>query len=219
MTLNLVVSQGVCRILRLTGRLQKLNNLESPLTSCKMLRLLALTLVCVVCLVQSQVPGFGGCPKVKPQETLDVQRYLGDWYEIYLFPFALEKGKCTRARYSLKPDGHITVFNREIDNGQEVNATGDAFVPDAQEPAKLLVKFAEGAPYANYWVIHTDYDTYSLIFSCSAVAGLAHVEFAWILSRNMTLDPQIGQSLKNELASYNVDISNFKVSDQSGCPP
>ncbi|GFR69959.1 apolipoprotein D [Elysia marginata] len=180
-----------------------------------MFRLLALSLACSVCLVNSQVPSFGGCPTVKTQQNLDIQRYLGDWYEIFLFPTTFEKGKCTRARYSLKPDGHINVFNRGIEDGKEFSATGDAYVPNDQEPCK----FAEGTPYGNYWVIHTDYDTYTLIYSCSSLAGLAHVEFAWILARNQTLDPHISQSLKNELASYNVDISKFKVSDQSGCPP
>ncbi|GFO09913.1 apolipoprotein d [Plakobranchus ocellatus] len=194
--------------------------LPATLHLIKMLRLIVLlAIACAVCLVSSQVPSFGGCPTVKTQETLDIQKYLGDWYEIFVFPTTFEKGKCTRARYTLKPDGHIEVYNRGIEDGKEFSAVGDAYVPNDQEPAKLLVRFAEGTPYGKYWVIHTDYDTYTLIYSCSSIAGLAHIEFAWILARNMTLDPQVSQSLKDELASYNVDISKFMVSDQMNCPP
>ena len=40
----------------------------------KMLRLLVLALTCAVCLVNSQIPSFGGCPTIKTQESLDIQR-------------------------------------------------------------------------------------------------------------------------------------------------
>lgn len=42
-------------------------------------------------------------------------QYLGDWYEIKKFFFFIEGAEtCIRANYSLKPDGHIQVFNRGI---------------------------------------------------------------------------------------------------------
>nr|KAG5696785.1 hypothetical protein BaRGS_012808 [Batillaria attramentaria] len=89
-------------------------------------------------------------------------KYLGDWYEMYVFPTHFEKGSCTRAHYTVKDDGHIEVFNRGIENG---------------------------TPYGNYWVIDTDYDSYTLIYSCESILGVAHIEFAWIMSRHMTIDP------------------------------
>ncbi|RUS83608.1 hypothetical protein EGW08_008627 [Elysia chlorotica] len=184
-----------------------------------MYRVLSLLLTVPVCLTNAQVPGFGGCPKVQAQATLDVQKYLGDWFEILAFPFLLESGKCSRATYSLKQDGHIQVYNRGVQkDGKQFSAVGDAFAPNASEPAKLLVKFSNSSPYANYWVVDTDYDTYTLIFSCEPLTGLAHVNFAWILARNRTLDASVVQSLEGKLANFGVDTSKFRATDQSGCP-
>lgn len=178
---------------------------------------IAITMATTACL--AQLPSWGKCPKVKTQETFDINKYLGYWYEIEVFPTFFEKGKCTRARYSLKPDGHIEVYNRGIENGKDNDITGDAFRPDAAHQGQLKVRFSESQPYGDYWVVHTDYDHYTLVYSCGNLAGLFHIEMAWILARNSTLDAETTNQLREELASYGVDVSKFKVSDQSGCPP
>jgi len=185
----------------------------------KLLLLLPVTLLSLTPTCWSQVPSFGGCPDVNTQATLDVDKYLGDWYEIYAFPTTFEKGGCTRARYTKKDNGHINILNRSIQNNNTITAVGDAFQPNSSDPAKLLVQFAKGAPYAHYWVVHTDYTSFSLIFSCEAIAKVAHVEYAWILARNMTLDEKVSTSLMDELEAFKVDVTNFKKSDQKGCPP
>ncbi|KAK7483324.1 hypothetical protein BaRGS_00025491 [Batillaria attramentaria] len=159
---------------------------------------------CVAAVVFAQSPSFGGCPTVPSQSTFNLTRYLGDWYEMYVFPTHFEKGSCTRAHYTVKDDGHIEVFNRGIENGTEVRAIGDAYCPDPAHPAELLVRFAAGTPYGNYWVIDTDYDSYTLIYSCESILGVAHIEF---------------DHLMKELAGYGVDVSKFKESDQANCPP
>ena len=60
------------------------------------------------------------CPAVQAAEPLktiprlDVQRYLGRWYEIAKFPNAFQR-QCvadTSALYSLLPDGQIQVLNQ-----------------------------------------------------------------------------------------------------------
>lgn len=178
-----------------------------------------IVLACMVALCFAQIPSFGSCPTVKTQEKLDINRYLGYWYEIEVFPTIFEKGKCTRAKYTLKPDGHIQVYNRGFEKGKENDIVGEAYRPDDNEQGKLKVRFSESQPWGNYWVVHTDYDNYSLIYSCGNVAGIFHVEMAWILARNMTIDPTLTNQLKQELASYKVDVSKFKATDQSDCPP
>lgn len=180
--------------------------------------LTSLIVLALAAFAHAQSPSFGPCPTVKTQDTLDLEKYLGTWYEIYSFPTTFEKGTCTRAKYTKKPDGHIQVYNRGIDNGKEVAAYGDAYRPDDKEQGKLLVRFAEGTPYGNYWVVHTDYN-YTLIYSCSSIVGVAHIEFAWILARNMTLPQETTKSLMSELASYQVDVSKFVATNQTACPP
>ena len=86
---------------------------------------------------------------------------------------------------------------------RHINSTKSRFIPDD--------------PHANYWVVDTDYDNYSLVWSC-ADYKVASLEFAWILSRKPTLDDAIVTELKEKLASFDIDISSFVVTDQTNCP-
>ena len=74
------------------------------------------------------------------------------------------------------------------------------------------------APYGNYWILDTDYKTYTLIYSCTGVLSITHLELAWILTREKTLDPEIKDMLYKKLSDFGVKTSNFRASDQSKCP-
>ncbi|XP_078611397.1 apolipoprotein D-like [Branchiostoma floridae x Branchiostoma japonicum] len=167
--------------------------------------------------VEGQVPGFGKCPTVNVQQNFDLSQYLGLWHEVEKFPFVIEgAGKCITANYTLKPDGHVRVENAEKVNGQMNVAVGDAYIPDPKEAAKLAVRF-NGAPYGAYWVLKTDYKTYTLIWSCGDFLGLGNVQFAWILAREHELDPAVIADLHKLATGYGIDISHFSKTDQTGC--
>lgn len=74
------------------------------------------------------------------------------------------------------------------------------------------------APYGNYWIIDTDYKTYTLVYSCTSVLSITHLELAWILTRQKTIDPEIKDKLFKKLSDFGVKTSNFKPTDQSQCP-
>lgn len=60
-----------------------------------------------------QIISPGSCPEnVKSVDDLDVQKYLGTWYEYAKYPVYFEaEGKCVTAKYSLKADGTVNVEN------------------------------------------------------------------------------------------------------------
>lgn len=83
----------------------------------------------------------------QPLETVksvDLNRYMGKWYEIGLFPQSFEKGcNCTTAEYTLEK-GYVKVENscrRESANGKLTKAIGKAFVVKGSNNAKLKVQF------------------------------------------------------------------------------
>ena len=82
----------------------------------------------------------------------------------------------------------------------------------------MVVYSLSVSPWGNYWVLDTDYDNYTLIYSCSEILGLTHYEFAWILSRQKTLSDDLRKKLYAELTAYGIDTSSFKMMDQTGCP-
>ncbi|CAG2227909.1 apolipoprotein D-like [Mytilus edulis] len=178
--------------------------------------LFVLCFILNVGVTHAQIVGIGKCPPVVAQKELDVKEYLGDWYEIYKFKANFEDGQeCIKANYLLKEDKHIRVQNEgKTPNGETISIVGDGYAPDENEPAKLLVKFSEAAPYGNYWVIDTDYKTYTLIYSCSEVVDV-HFEFAWILAREKSITAEIKTKLFQELEDFKVDTKNFMKTDQT----
>jgi len=181
--------------------------------------LLTLVSLAVLChMSAAQVTGFGACPKVPVQTTLDRQRYLGLWYEIERFPAIFEGDNCGTANYTVNAAGNIGVENRYIEDGVMHNAMGEAKQNDPSQPGLLAVSFSNTGAVGDYRVVETDYDTYTLIFSCRDLAHIVYAEFAWILTRDPKPDPAIVQRLKTKLGSYNVDVSKFQVTNQTACP-
>ncbi|XP_006884345.1 PREDICTED: apolipoprotein D [Elephantulus edwardii] len=161
----------------------------------------------------------GKCPDPPVQENFDLNKYLGRWYEIEKIPTTFESGRCIQANYTLKENGNIQVINQEIrDDGSLNQIEGEATVPDASEPAKLGVKFSWLMPISPYWVLDTDYENYSVVYSCVSFIQLFHFEYAWILARTPSLPPETVSNLKASLTSYDIAADKMTVTDQANCP-
>lgn len=117
-------------------------------------------------------------------KNLDLQRYLGKWYEIARFPNRWERDcQGVTAEYALRPDDKIAVVNtchKGSPNGPKEVAEGEATVAG---PGKLEVSFVPWLPFAkgDYWVLHVDRG-YSF-----AVVGEPSGKTGWILSRTPQL--------------------------------
>nr|KAF6377167.1 apolipoprotein D [Myotis myotis] len=156
-----------------------------------------------------------------PPLTGDVPatKYLGRWYEIEKIPVSFEKGSCIQANYSLMENGNIKVINQELRSDGTVNKIeGEASQSNFTEPAKLGVKFFWLMPSAPYWVLATDYENYALVYSCTTIVWLFHVDHVWILGRNPYLPPETVTHLKDILTSNNIDIEKMTITDQGNCP-
>lgn len=134
-----------------------------------------------------------GCSKLTVDNSvvseLDLQRFLGTWYEIARFDHRFEQGmEQTKANYMLRDDGNIDVLNTGIKNGKPQTAKGKAKLTDV--PAMLRVSFF-GSFYSDYRVmlINSDY-MYALI-------GSWNDKYLWILSRT----PQLSDSIKTIILS------------------
>src|SRR5512137_1474614 len=81
-------------------------------------------------------------PSLRTVEKVDLQRYLGRWYEISTIPMSFQKG-CVgvTATYALRPDGDVDVVNtcrKERLDGPERSVEGKAWAVDPTN-AKLEV--------------------------------------------------------------------------------
>src|SRR4030067_2940457 len=83
-----------------------------------------------------------------PLETVshvDLNRYMGVWYEIARYPNSFQKGCVgSRVTYTLMDDGKVSVLNECYDgsfSGKLRSAKGKAWVVDQETNAKLKVSF------------------------------------------------------------------------------
>lgn len=109
--------------------------------------------------------------------VLDLDRYMGVWYEIARFdrPFERHLNDVT-ALYSRKPDGRTGVVNRGVDSrtGKERVACGKA--RPGRVPGVLKVSF--------FWIFYSDYRVLELApdYSWSLVGGNSAASL-WVLAR------------------------------------
>lgn len=140
-------------------------------------------------------------------EELDLEKYLGTWYEIARFDHRFERGLVgVTANYSLRPDGKIKVVNSGYKNtldGEYSEAIGKAKIPDPlNEPGKLKVSF--------FWIFYGDYYVLELDDNYQwAVIGSSLDKYLWILSRSPQLHPDIYADLLQRIANRGYNTSEL----------
>lgn len=73
-------------------------------------------------------------------------------------------------------------------------------------------------PATPYWILITDYVNYALVYSCTTIIWLFHVDYVWILGRNPYLPPETVTYLKDILISNGIDTQKMISTDQTNCP-
>jgi len=137
-------------------------------------------------------------------KELDLNRYLGTWYEIARFPHSFEKNLVgVTATYSLREDGKIKVLNQGYKNtldGELSVAEGKAKIPYKLEPAKLKVSF--------FWIFYADYFVLELDENYQyAMIGSSSDKYFWILCRTPQMDSATYEMLleKARKRGYNLE--------------
>ena len=149
--------------------------------------------------IQTQAAGEVTQPPVKTVDSVDLQKYLGKWYEIAAIPQSFQK-HCvgnTTAVYGTTEDGLISVVNTcDTTSGTPSIANGRAKVVDKNSNSKLKVTFVHFLGWqfllgGDYWILAIG-ENYSY-----AIVGAPDRDYAWILSRTPKMtDEQIIEAQK-----------------------
>lgn len=138
--------------------------------------LLATLLLCVVCSPAAD------CLDRSTVPDLDLDRFLGHWYEIARFDHRFERGlEAVETDYTLLPNGGITVENRGSNGrtGKPSRVVGKAHT--TRTPGKLRVSF--------FWFFYSDYNIMELGDNYDwMLIGSKSPKYLWILSRKPHLD-------------------------------
>lgn len=157
------------------------------------------------------VSGPSGNPNPpQPAKTVELDRYLGKWYEVARYDMRFEKGcEGVTAEYSKRPDGLIRVLNtcrKGAVDGPVKTAEGKAKIVDTATNAKLKVSFF-GPFYGDYWVLdHADDYSWSIV-------GEGSGRYLWLLSRKVPTEAD-REALTARARTLGYDIGMLRQTQQ-----
>jgi apolipoprotein D and lipocalin family protein len=155
---------------------------------------------------------------LKTAPSVDLQRYLGTWYEIARKPMRHEDETASNitADYSLNEDGSVRVLNSCInEEGEPEQSEGQAKPVDGSN-ARLEVTFLPQGlrwiPFTrgDYWIMRLD-ESYQ-----TALVGDPQRKFLWLLHRRPQLDADTRAEWLGFAQAQGYDIGDIIVPVQNG---
>lgn len=146
-------------------------------------------------------------PVMLPAKPVDLERYLGLWYEIGRYENSFERGcEGVTAHYAGRPDGAIEVVNTcHVGSltGPVRDARGRAHIVPGSGGAKLKVTFFWPF-FGDYWVLdHADDYSWSIV-------GEPSRRYLWLLSR-LPDPPQVTWAfLMTRIAEFGYDPGRLR---------
>jgi apolipoprotein D and lipocalin family protein len=154
---------------------------------------------------------------VRPVPSVDLSRYVGDWFEIARFPNRFQR-QClgdVRASYARRADGRLDVVNRCRTVDGETEARGVARIVDEVTSAKLKVRFAPAwlsflpVVWGDYWIIGLAPDY------LWAVVGDPGRDYLWILARARELDDDAVTAARAAARANGFDVERLVPTPQT----
>ena len=141
--------------------------------------------------------------------TVDLNRYMGDWYEIARTPNRSNCVSDASAHYQLMADGKVSIRNEcRTSSGKTEIAKGKGSIADKDSKAKLRVSFSW--PFSgDYWIIDLDKD-YRY-----AVVGEPDRKNLWVLSRTPSLDQRTYDAILKRIQAQGYEISRVQKTTQT----
>ncbi|MHA4835836.1 lipocalin family protein [Sphingopyxis sp. MSC1_008] len=150
--------------------------------------------------------------------SLNLDRYLGTWFEICRLPLQWEDPEASdiTATYSLTADGKIGVENRCINKDGEPDRAIGVAVPQDATNAKLKVSFLpqylRWIPFTegDYWVLAIDPE-YSV-----ALVGTPDRKHLWLLARGAAVPADVVDDYLALARAQGFDLDRLITPRQSG---
>ena len=149
----------------------------------------------------------GACSSTEPLATVDsvdLERFMGDWYVIANIPTFLEKEVYNGVEtYALDDDGSIATtftFRKGGFNGDEKVYTPRGFVTDTETNAVWGMRFVWPVK-ANYRIVYLEPD-YSI-----TIIGRNKRDYVWLMARTPSIPEAKYEELVTLIADMGYDVN------------
>lgn len=141
----------------------------------------------------------------QPSKPVDLNKYLGKWYEIARYENSFEKNcEAVTAEYSLRDDGLINVINschKGAVTGPLKLANGKAKIVAGSNDAKLKVSFFGPFFFGDYWVLdHANDYSWSIV-------GEPSGNYLWVLAREPHLKDKVNADINSKIRHMGYDLN------------
>lgn len=157
-------------------------------------------------------------PENAPQtvESVDVERYMGKWYEIASYPqFFSQECNCTTAEYRLLDNGNVGVVNtcNLFTTGGPVSVANGTAVPvEGANGSRLTVSFLPnntGSMNGNYWILELDEE-----YTYAVVSGPFRSTW-FLLSRTPTMPQAQVDAIIDRAVADGFNRNQIRITDQN----
>ena len=149
--------------------------------------------------------GCTGVPSgLEPITGFDLDRYLGQWYEVARLDHSFERDMSNVSAHYSRGEGEIRVVNRGFDERNGRTSKGEA-ISEIQRVGSLKVSFF-GPFYGGYHIIALDKENYRY----AMVAGPQR-SYLWILSRDRNLDQSVLSDLVSKAKGWGFETDQIDL--------
>ena len=162
-------------------------------------------------LILSATLALAGCqashPPLETVDSVDLERFMGDWYVIANIPTFVEKGAHNAVEsYRLDDDGTIATtftFRKDAFDGPEKTYTPRGFIRDTRTNAEWGMQFV--------WPFKGDYRIFYLDQDYdNTIIGRNKRDYVWLMSRTPEMSDERYQSFVQIIAEAGYDISELQ---------
>lgn len=155
-------------------------------------------------------------PTIQPVASVDLSRFMGDWYVIASIPTRFEREAYSAVEsYELRPDGRIaTTFryrNGALDAPEKTMRPVGSVRPDTGN-AVWDMRFW-GIINAEYVIVYLK-DDYS-----QTIIGRSDRDYAWIMARTPSISEDDYQRATERLRSLGYSLNKLRKVPQPGASP
>lgn len=154
-------------------------------------------------------------PPLRPVASVDLERFMGDWYVIAHIPTFLEKGAYNAVEsYQLHSDGTIATtftFNQDAPDGPLKTYRPKGFVRNTHSNAEWGMQFI-WPMQADYVIVHLDKNYQQTIIARE------QRDYVWIMARTPTISPADYEALTEEVRKLGYQINLLRRVPQQRTP-
>jgi apolipoprotein D and lipocalin family protein len=154
-------------------------------------------------------------PPLRPVASVDLPRFMGDWYVIAHIPTFLEKGAYNAVEsYRLNDDGTIATtftFNRDAPDGPLKIYRPKGFVRDTRSNAEWGMQFVWPIK-ADYLIVYLDQQYRQTIVARD------QRDYVWIMSRTPRISAEEYDALTERVRAMGYDMNLLRRVPQSTSP-